>query len=85
MKTLLGAAGVVGIVVLALALAQNLSADASAVVVGVAVGIGASIPTTLFMLSLIRRHTENQREPPPRRYDVQRWDDDVIDAEWWRV
>lgn len=55
----------VAIVVVALAImvGKQMSADAMAVIVGIVCGIGASIPTSLVMLMLVRRqeHTETER------------------------
>ena len=50
--------GVLFVVVLAIVVGKQMSADAMAVVVGLVCGIGASIPTSLLMLFLLRGREE---------------------------
>jgi len=52
------------VVALAIVAGTRMTPDAMAVVVGIVCGIGASIPTSLVMLLLMRRRDEAQAEPP---------------------
>lgn len=54
---------------LAVVIGHRLSTDAMAVVLGVAVGLAASVPTSLLLVTLLRRERPSwHNEPPPVRY-----------------
>lgn len=50
-------------VALAVLIGQRLSATALAVIVGVAVGVVSSLPTTLLLITLMRRHLAPPADP----------------------
>ena len=59
--------------VMAVIIGQRMSTDAMAVVLGVAVGVGASVPTSVLIVALLRRekrtwHSEPPPMPPPPAY-----------------
>jgi len=56
--------GVTFAVVLAAIVGQRLSDQAISVLAGAVCGVGASIPTSLLILSLVRRRQESRPEPP---------------------
>lgn len=48
-------------VVLAVIIGQRMSTDAMAVVIGVAVGVAASVPTSLLLVTMLRRQRSDDR------------------------
>jgi hypothetical protein len=57
-------------VAMAVIIGQRMSTDAMAVVLGVAVGVGASVPTSVLIVALLRRekrawHNDQPQVPPP--------------------
>lgn len=77
MSKIIGLTIMAGGVVLAIIIGQKMSTDAMAVVVGVAVGVVASIPTSLLVMSAMRRGVPNYERPqtfpnypPPHVYIV---------------
>lgn len=56
------------VVTLAVVIGERMSTDAMAVVIGVAVGIMASVPTSLLLVSLLRRERQNFREESHESY-----------------
>ncbi len=54
-------------ITLAVIIGQRMSTDAMAVVIGVACGVLASIPTSLLILAVTKRHTKQEVRPPQRR------------------
>jgi hypothetical protein len=59
--------------VMAVIIGQRMSTDAMAVVLGVAVGVGASVPTSVLIVALLRRekrgwHNDQPQMPPPPAY-----------------
>jgi hypothetical protein len=54
-------------IALAVIIGQRMSTDAMAVVIGVAVGVAASVPTSVLLVSLLRRErkTWQGQAPPP--------------------
>jgi hypothetical protein len=68
MRKLLALALLAFCVVLAIIVGQRMSTDAMAVVIGVVVGVGASVPTSLLLVALLRRErasVQNWRHEPP--------------------
>jgi hypothetical protein len=60
-------------IAMAVIIGQRMSTDAMAVVLGVAVGVGASVPTSVLIVALLRRekrtwHNEQPQMPPPPAY-----------------
>src|SRR5450759_4355869 len=58
---------------MAVIIGQRMSTDAMAVVLGVAVGVGASVPTSVLIVALLRRekrvwHNDQPQMPPPPAY-----------------
>lgn len=64
LPVLAGAVGVTFAVVLAVIVGQRLSDQAISVLAGAVCGVGASIPTSLLILSLVRRRQEPRPETP---------------------
>ena len=51
-------------IALAVIIGQKMSTDAMAVVIGVAVGVTASVPTSLFLVALLRKERSATSWPP---------------------
>ena len=51
-------------ITMAVLIGQRMSTDAMAVVVGVAVGVTASVPTSLFLVALLRKERSTAAWPP---------------------